>query len=124
MFQVTGGQPDKPLNLYYSSSNKVNALMQERARMSVLKSAPFDDNMDGILDRLEIGLQMPLYNYENVTSISGMVSHSVRLKTRAKYSFDSVSYFNFESGTPLGAVAIDGDIMLRQTEALTKVRMP
>lgn len=118
MFQLFGDQPDKPLSLFYSSSNKVNTLFQERVRMSVLKSSSVDTNDDGMMDRLELGLQMPLHSYENVTRVSGVVYHTVTLKDRAKYMFDSISYFNYESGSPLGAVTIDGDVLLRQTHAL------
>ena len=58
MFQLFGDQPDKPLSLFYSSSNKVNTLFQERVRMSVLKSSSVDTNDDGMMDRLELGLQV------------------------------------------------------------------
>jgi hypothetical protein len=91
-----------------------------KLRMSTLRSAVFDNNKDGLVDRIDIGLQVPLESYENITRISGMVYHDVTLKEKTKYTFDSVSYFNYDSGIPISAVTIDGDIMLRQSGALTQ----
>lgn len=56
-FSATSGTP---LNLFYSTSPTINQLYNRDLRTPLLQSGELDDNGDGLIDRLEVGIQMPL----------------------------------------------------------------
>lgn len=103
------------LSLFYSTNAKVNELFSGHLRTPIVKSAELDDNHDGIVDRIEIGMKMPLKDTESITKFTAMVYHDVELKDRARYKFDAVSYVTTSNPVSMGSLYIDGDISLRQT---------
>mmetsp|Transcript_792 Transcript_792/g.1070 ORF Transcript_792/g.1070 Transcript_792/m.1070 type:complete len:234 (+) Transcript_792:375-1076(+) len=78
-----------------------------------------DDNRDGKLDRLEFGLQMPLTADETIQRVTAILSFDVTISKKAKYNFDAVAYFNYDSGSALATIYADGDLVLRQTQPLS-----
>ena len=117
---VTTAYPYRtPFTLYYSSSSILNQQHNRFLRIPILQTAEIDDNVDGIVDRIEVSLNMPLAPEEDVTGISAVFLHDVKLKTRARYIFDAASLVSFESSTPVSTLRIDGDIRLRQTWPLS-----
>jgi len=80
-----------------------------------MQTAELDDNNDGLVDRLEVALTVPLGIYEQVTGMSCLFLHDVKLQTRARYVFDSASLVTFEGGSPISQLRIDGDVLLHQT---------
>ncbi len=108
-----------PKSLFYSTSRDINNLFENNLRMAVVRSSEVDQNNDGLLDRLEVGIQLPLKTTESITGIQAMFTHNCILKEKAKYSFDSVSYISHESGYPMGNLDIDGDLMIRQSMSLS-----
>ena len=54
--------------------------------MAVVRSSEVDQNNDGLLDRLEIGVQLPLKSTESITGIQALFTHNCILKDKAKYS--------------------------------------
>ena len=63
----------KPFSLYYSTSSNLNPLHGESVRSAVVQSASFDDNHDGLNDRMELSLAMPLKPSERVSGMSALV---------------------------------------------------
>ena len=107
-----------PLNIFYSTSSTVNQLYGANVRVPVLQSAELDDNRDGVIDRLEINVKMPIGINETITRFDALFYHTATLSARVKYVFDGVSFVSYETSNPIGNVQIDGDIMLRQTSTL------
>lgn len=119
IFQLSGINGDGlPISLFYSTSNTINSLFGNHLRIPVVKSAELDDNRDGKVDRIEVNMQMPLKELEQVTGISAAFIHEVKLSDKARYIFDSLAYINYESATSLSSLNIDGDLMIRQTTSL------
>ena len=108
-----------PFSLYFSSTPDLNKLHTSQLRSPVMKSAEFDDNHDGINDRIEITMTMPLQSTEEVTSFNGMVLFDVVLEERARVQFDSSATFSYNSGSSISSVNLAGDVMLRQTWPLS-----
>lgn len=109
------GSGKEPLNLYYSTSNTLNKLYADNVRSPVFNSAEIDSNFDGKTDRIEINIKMPTMAGEHITGMSMLVYCNVVLDTKAKMYFDAVSYVNYESGSPMSKLTVDGDLVLRQT---------
>jgi transmembrane protein 231 len=119
IFQFYGEENESPLSLSYSTSPKINDLYSDSLRMSVFRSNEVDENNDGVMDRLEVGIQVPLGTDESITRMSAVFYHTAVLKDTVRYIFDTVSYVNHDSGTPMGSLLIDGDVILRQSTSLS-----
>ena len=106
-----------PINLYYSTSPTLNQQQGSVLRAGIIESASFDENHDGINDRVEFKVTMPLQEGESVNSFNAMFFHDVRLRQNAKVAFDSISYINYNAGdVPVSRVSIGGDVVVRQKE--------
>jgi hypothetical protein len=106
------------VNLFYSTSAYVNGLFSENLRGAIVRSAELDDNNDGIVERIEIGLAVPLTITESITKFSMLVYHDVELKDVARFRFDTVSFASYDTSIPIGSIYMDGDVMLRQQSPL------
>ncbi len=109
-------QTDEILNFFYSTNPSINRLYSSTLRLPYLRSAEFDDNRDGKTERLEISLELPLQDAEYIHGVTVAVYFDTKLHARAKYTFDAVGYVNYESGSPMSKLSIDGDLMLRQSQ--------
>jgi hypothetical protein len=106
-----------PFNLYYSTSSVLNQQQGSMLRPGIIQSASYDDNHDGIMDRLELQVKMPLQPNEEVTGFDALFFHDIKLKNKAKILFDSVSHINYEGGDiPIQSVNIGGDIQVQQND--------
>jgi len=118
--QLHGRSSSDSFNLYYSTSNALNQQQGSTLRSGIIQSATFDDNHDGITDRLELKVTMPLLADEEVHGMSVTFFHDVRLKEKVKVLFDSVSNVNFEGGdVAISSVAVGGDVTVRTTDPLS-----
>lgn len=109
----------EPLSYYYSTSPLINSLFADSLRTPIIRSAEIDNNRDGRMDRLEIAVQLPLANNEKIISMSSLVYFDVQLNSIAKYTFDAVSFANYEAGSAIGKLEMEGDLLLRQTWPLS-----
>eukprot|EP00602_Paraphysomonas_sp_CaronLab_P002171 CAMPEP_0185027820 /NCGR_PEP_ID=MMETSP1103-20130426/13065_1 /TAXON_ID=36769 /ORGANISM="Paraphysomonas bandaiensis, Strain Caron Lab Isolate" /LENGTH=287 /DNA_ID=CAMNT_0027561959 /DNA_START=44 /DNA_END=904 /DNA_ORIENTATION=+ len=118
LFQFHGFSSDgSPLNLFWSSSTAINDLYSrsDLLRSSILTSAELDDNRDGLTDRVEIGVRLPLAVGEKITRLDALIFADVRVQEKAKVSFDGAVYITHSSGTAaMGSLEIDGDVVIRQ----------
>ena len=116
MFQLHGSTASgDDVSLFYSTSSAVNDLFSGNLRTPIVKSAELDDNADGMVDRIEIGLTMPLSSTEKITGFTSIIYHDVELKDKGRYKFDAVSYVTASDPTSMGSLYVDGDIKVRQT---------
>ena len=104
-----------PFSLYYSTTSNLNPLHGAAVRSPVIRSAAFDDNHDGLNDRLEFSLAMPLKPTEQVSGMSAMLLADVALQDRAKVAFDTALLVHYDSGAAINNVQLSGDLQLRQT---------
>lgn len=109
----------EPTSYYFSTSPFVNSLFSSDLRTPIFRSAEMDDNRDGITDRLELSVQLPVSSTEKITGFTTLVYFDVQLNSVAKYLVDSVIFINYESGSPIGKLNIEGDMKLRQTWPLS-----
>ena len=101
--------------MFYSTSNSVNDLFSSHLRIPMLKSAELDDNRDGITERIELGIQLPLFPTEKITKFTALIYHDVELQDKARCLFDAVSLVSYDSSLSISSVYIDGDVILRQS---------
>ncbi len=107
-----------PLSLYYSTSPTLN-LKNSNTRSAILQSGSFDDDFDGVTDRFEFSIQMPLRDKEEILGLNAVFMHDVKIGHKNRYAFDSASVVQFQSGdSALRAVNMEGDIMVTQDSAL------
>jgi len=109
----------QPFSLYFSNSPALNILHSDSLRSPVLQSAEFDDNLDGITDRIEVSVQMPLQSTETISGMATMLMTEVELRDRARVKFDSATLVNYNSGSAINNVHVEGDVTLRQTWPLS-----
>eukprot|EP01031_Cornospumella_fuschlensis_P030747 gene30747-37149_t len=122
-FQWYGKNSDgSNLVVQYSTNAYINAAYTNsytQTRVPILRSAEMDDNRDGKTDRLELSVVLPISADESISGFTAAVYVDVKLHERAKLLFDGVGFVNYEGSTSLQKLAIDGDMMLRQTWPLT-----
>ncbi len=107
------------MSLMYSTSPIINSLNSESLRIATVQSTEQDDNRDGRTDRIELSILVPLSPNETVTGFTALVYCDVKLSTKARYLFDAAALVQHESGAGMTALWADGDLLLRQTWALT-----
>ncbi len=113
------GTQQKPLILYYSTSPKLNQMHNKNFRSAMVQSAELDDDRDGINERIEFTMRMPLAPDEQVTGMTAVLLHDVVISERARYVFDAASFVNFDGGSAISNLNIDGDIQVRQSWPLS-----
>jgi len=111
-------QTGQVFTLMYSTNPTINQLYST-FRIPTIRSAELDDNRDGIIERLEMSINLPLQDYELIYGFTAMVYYNCKLYSRAKYTFDSIAYMNYESGTPMKELQIDGEMMFHQSSPLS-----
>lgn len=109
-------QSNEILNFFYSTNPSINRLYSSSLRLPNLHSAELDDNRDGKTERLELSLELPLQEFEYIHGVTVTVYFDTKLHDRAKYTFDAVGYMNYESGSPMSKLSVDGGLMLQQAE--------
>jgi hypothetical protein len=104
------------LNLFWSTSPPINQLFSSSLRSSTIKSLEIDENSDGLIDRLEMNLLIPLLSGEKITSFDALIFSEVRLQQKVKYVFDAMSYLTIRSGggDHMKHIYFDGNIIIRQ----------
>ena len=107
------------LSLYYSTSPTINTLYEDYIRYPLVQSSEVDVNQDGLIDRLELNIQMPLQSYEEIHSINCFVYHNVQFNGKTKMLIDTGSYFSYSHALPMGSLTVEGDLEFKQTWPLS-----
>ena len=103
------------MHLFWSTSNAINSLYGKNLRAAAITSSEKDDNRDGLVDRLEIGLQLPLLHTESVTRMEALLFYEVRIQNKAKYKFDALTHVSYaSSGSAMGHLEVDGNVIIKQ----------
>lgn len=117
--QDSNSDGDVPLYLYYSTSQAVNSLYSRNLRIPIVHTIVQDDNRDGLPDRFEFSVAMPLSPQESVKRVVILLYYDVTFSKKAKINFDAISFLDHESSLPLAGLHADGDLLLRQTIPLS-----
>lgn len=104
----------EPVTYTYSTNSYLNTLQSTTTRLPIFTSATLDDNRDGLTDRVELSFALPLESGVSIYGMTALVYYGVGLHSRAKYLFDALGYVNYESGTAMSKLSVDGDLVLRQ----------
>lgn len=112
MFELCS-DTSQPINFYFSTSPFLNSLFSSSVRTPIFRTAEIDDNNDGLSDRLEVSANLPVAANEKITGVSCAVYFDVQLNSIAKYLFDAVIFANYESGTPIAKLDMEGDMKIR-----------
>eukprot|EP01035_Chromulina_nebulosa_P024687 gene24687-32156_t len=110
---------DVPLYLYYSTSQAVSSLYSENLRVPIVHTIVQDDNRDGLPDRFEFSVAMPLSPQESVKRVVILLYFDVTFSMKAKINFDAISFLDHDSSLPIANLHADGDLLLRQTIPLS-----
>lgn len=103
------------MNLFWSTSPLINQLFSSSLRSSTIKSLEIDDNSDGLIDRVEMNLLIPLLEGEEITSFDALIFSEIRLQQKVKYKFDAMSHLRIRSGGEhMKQIYFDGNIIIRQ----------
>jgi hypothetical protein len=106
----------KYFQVQYSTNQQINSLYPSNTRIPILRSSELDDNRDGIMDRLELSVLLPLLPGESILSFSSILYEDIQLRDRAKILIDGITYLNYESAVPMASLTMDGDLLLRQSQ--------
>ncbi len=118
-FSVIYFSNNEPFHIFWSTSLPINQLFSSSLRPSTIKSLEVDENNDGVTDRLEVNLLVPLKEEERITSFDSLLFSEVRIQQKAQYLFDAVSYLAVRSGGEgMRQVFIDGNVKIRQATPL------
>jgi transmembrane protein 231 len=90
--------------LFFSTNTSFNNLYQDSVRIPVIRSNVHDWNDDFKADRIDINIELPLREGENIQQLTMMVFFDVRLRKRALLSMESVGYF--QTSSPLAGRAV------------------
>lgn len=113
MYQAQGAS-----YLTWSTGANYNRLNQGHVRIPVVKSREVDENGDGLRDRLELELSLPLMDNESVTRFSLVLGLDYHLREFVDLRMQGIVYIDY-TGSPNGArLSVDGPLHFRQRDAL------
>lgn len=119
MLQFNTQQSGADSILFWSTSRDINQIYHNYLRIPTIQSAEFDHNRDGINDRIEVNVYLPLQADEKVKSFDMLIFHEVTLKERAKYKFDTLTYISQSQQEQINLYYYDGNLQLEQKNPFT-----
>ena len=97
---------------------RYNKLAQEQLRIPTIRSYEEDQNRDGMNDMLHLEMEVPLSDKEMMQGVSILLMFDYRLHNMASVSMEAAAYFEYSNGVPGSSLFVDGDLTLKQREAL------
>jgi transmembrane protein 231 len=118
---INGSQMQNQKEIFFSTIRVLNELHPMSFRMASVRSREFDKNEDGIVDLVDIEINLPLKSGENVYSIHVIPFFDFILSNHVKMRMDTLAYVHFTSGMPITSFTSKGELILKQ-KALIPVR--
>lgn len=110
------------MTLFYSTISNLNKALTGGAgtlRIPTLRSTEADlEPRDGLVDRLELNMVMPLIEGESVHSIKAFIFVQVKLSRWARISVPCLLYAEHASPLPGASLLLDAHVAWRQTRPL------
>lgn len=107
-----------PKEIYYSTFDEINEKRPESFRASSTTSREADDDMDGIMDRLLLKVNIPIDRNEFVYGVQALVFVTYKIENHVKMEMESLIHVHYESGIPGSKFTSFGDLNLRQMKAI------
>jgi len=109
---------NEEVRILHSTSNRVASLFPDTARMGLAQSREVDSNYDGLVDSIELNLQLPVQRTEQIREFSMLALFETTLSNRVRMVFEAAAFVQSSGGVPGAGVTVDGDLELRQTYPL------
>ncbi|XP_053126640.1 transmembrane protein 231 isoform X2 [Hemicordylus capensis] len=103
----------------WSSFPACNRLLGARLRPPLLSAREEDSNQDGIMDRLNFRLELPLQSTEQVVGIQLLLTFSYHLHRMSTFVMQSMAFLQSSSPVPGSRVFVSGDLKLQQRQPLS-----
>ena len=112
-----------PGKLVYSTFPHLNKFLStSNFRIPRISNYETDDDEDGLLDQLNLEIQMPLQPNEEITGVFIVVFFDWRLRSdkssKKKFRMESTAVVDYKSNTPGSALSVSGDLKFRQKDLL------
>ncbi|XP_062997287.1 transmembrane protein 231 [Elgaria multicarinata webbii] len=103
----------------WSSFPACNRLLGARLRIPLVSAREEDTNQDGIMDRLDFQLEVPLQPTEQVVGIQLILTFSYQLHRMSTFVMQSMAFLQSFSPVPGTRVFVSGDLKLHQRQPLS-----
>lgn len=119
IFQFYGQSGGEDLKLYFSTETLLNDVHNHLLRPGLISSSEVDDDLNGLTDRLDLSIKLPLSSDDSITGLDMLVFYEVTLQDRARYVIDAVTHFGYRNGgDAMGSLTVDSNIEFKQREKL------
>ncbi|KAI0227131.1 transmembrane protein 231 [Lamellibrachia satsuma] len=102
----------------WSTLKNFNQVQMAHLRIPVVKSREDDVNRDGVLDRLNFQLDMPMTDTEEVLGVTLILLFDYRLRKFATLEMDSMAHVQYSTAIPGASLLFVGDLEFHQSEPL------
>ncbi|XP_035680504.1 transmembrane protein 231-like [Branchiostoma floridae] len=100
--------------LVWSTYQNFNQLQQGRVRVPLVKSREEDSNRDGKSDALQMTVQVPLLDTEEVYSVDLLLFFQYKLYIFSAFTMECMAYLQHTSPLPGADLTVVGDLRLHQ----------
>ncbi|KAK4318469.1 hypothetical protein Pmani_010527 [Petrolisthes manimaculis] len=104
--------------LVWSTNSAFNTLMAAHLRPPLVKSHEADGNHDGVKERLEFTLELPLKSTELVYGATLLLTFDYRLHHMCEIILEGLGHVRYSGGIPVSGVSVWGDLTLHQRHPL------
>ncbi|XP_066493348.1 transmembrane protein 231 [Tiliqua scincoides] len=106
-------------SLAWSSFPACNRLLGARLRVPLLSAREEDTNQDGLMDRLNFCLELPLQSTEQVVGVQLLLTFTYQLHRMSTFVMQSMAFLQSFSPVPGSQVFVSGDLKLQQRQPLS-----
>ncbi|XP_066974461.1 transmembrane protein 231 [Macrobrachium rosenbergii] len=104
--------------LIWSSNSIYNDLLKKYLRTPLIKSSEIDENKDGLKDKLDFNLELPLLASELVYGVSVLLVFDYRLQHLCEVALEGAGLLQYSSGLPVTSLYHYADLTLSQRHLL------
>ncbi|XP_012946498.1 transmembrane protein 231 [Aplysia californica] len=102
----------------YSTFQQYNQLIQSQLRIPVTKVREEDVNGDGIFDRLNLDIQVPMTGADRVVGAKLLLFFYYKLRRFSQLHMEGVGYVEHSSPLPGASLDVFADLRMRQRQLL------
>lgn len=113
-------ETDKPdQTIGWSTMENFNNLLNDQIRVPTIKSTESDWNRDGKLDGIDMELEMPVDDNENVLAVKLFLLFDVKIHRFSSVQMQGLAYVNSMTSLASTGMSISGDLSLVQKQPLS-----
>lgn len=103
----------------WATNEDVRDVYEPYLRAPMIRAWSEDDNMDGLVDRWTVAVQMPLDASEQVLHVQALAMFDYSLNGPAQLDMDGVVFVDYSSSMPGKSLQVEGEVKLRQRSPLS-----